>query len=191
MDRYPRIFRFIQAQLGADTAIRILSFGCSTGEEVISLRRHFPHAVIKGIDVNPANIARCLERLKQTADPLMAFAAADSTSNEPDGAYDVIFCMALFRHGDLSGPGVTCCDHRIEFAAFARAIADLSRCLKPRGLLVIRNSNFRLCDTPAGAEFETILSLPVAEDDTLRVFGPDNRLLAGVRYPDTVFRRIQ
>src|SRR5581483_6848361 len=56
-DRYPAIFRFVQARLGAETPAAILSFGCATGEEVFSLRRYFPRATIKGVDINPGNIA--------------------------------------------------------------------------------------------------------------------------------------
>jgi len=40
-DRYPVIFKFVQRQLGADSDVNILSFGCATGEEVFSLRSIF------------------------------------------------------------------------------------------------------------------------------------------------------
>ena len=58
-DRYPQVFSFVQSVLGRDSPIKILSYGCSTGEEVFSLRQYFPDAVIKGIDINPVNIAVC------------------------------------------------------------------------------------------------------------------------------------
>ena len=62
-NRYPRISRFVQSSLGADSEVRILSFGCSTGDEVFSLRQYFPRATIKGIDVNPtvADFNCCLK----------------------------------------------------------------------------------------------------------------------------------
>jgi hypothetical protein len=73
-DRYPRIFSFVQSEFGADSAIRILSFGCSTGEEVFipaqlfSARHHQGHryqcrqhcglpAALEG-DARPGNIVR-------------------------------------------------------------------------------------------------------------------------------------
>ena len=189
-DRYPRIFRFVQDALGAQSELTILSFGCSTGEEVFSLRRRFPKAAIKGIDINPANIAAARARLARSPDELLAFEVAHSTAAEPTGGYDAIFAMAVLRHGSLGLPGVTRCDHLIRFADFAATIADFSRCLKPGGVLVIRHSNFRLCDTPAGAAFETILSVPVSEKSKPRVFGPDNCLMRGAQYPDTVFRKL-
>jgi SAM-dependent methyltransferase len=189
-DRYPKIFGFVQSTLGATEKIRILSYGCSTGEEVFSLRGYFRHAVIKGIDINAANVAVCRRRLKEKPDAAMSFETARSMEAEPAAVYDAIFAMAVLRHGNLGQPGVMRCDHLIRFDEFARVVEDFKRCLKPGGLLVIRHSNFRLSDAPAGADFETILRVEHAKTaNTVPIFGPDNLLMAGVEYPDTVFRK--
>jgi hypothetical protein len=56
--------------------------------------------------------------------------------------------------------------------------------------LIIRHSNFRLCDTPIAGDFETIMSVPLgAATQKTPLFGADNQLLRGVEYPDTVFRK--
>lgn len=189
-NRYPQIFSFVQAQLGAESDVRLLSFGCSTGEEVYSLRKYFPRAFIKGIDVNSVSIAACRRRLALAPDAALAFETASSTAAEPAASYDAIFCMAVMRHGSLGNPGVTRCDHLIRFEDFAQAAADFERCLKPGGLLIIRHSNFRLCDAPAGASFETIQRLQYSDKvKATPIFGPDNRLIEGVKYFDTVFRK--
>jgi 2-polyprenyl-3-methyl-5-hydroxy-6-metoxy-1,4-benzoquinol methylase len=154
---------------------------------VFSLRRYFPRATIKGIDINPGNIAVCRRRLQKTPDADIVFAAAASTTAEASGSYDAIFAMAVLRHGSLALPGVTRCDHLICFEDFARAVADFERCLKPGGLLIVRHSNFRLCDAPAGQAFETVLHVP--HDPKTPLFGSDNRLLLTRDYPDTVFRK--
>ena len=112
-DRYPRIFGFVQRALGADSPLNILSFGCSTGEEVFSLRRYFPRAAIKGVDINPGNIAVCRKRLARAGDASISFGVAASTAGEPVAAYDAIFCMAVLRHGGWARPAlpvaITCC----------------------------------------------------------------------------------
>jgi SAM-dependent methyltransferase len=187
-DRYPEIFAFVQSELGAHSDVRILSFGCATGEEVFSLRRYFPRAAIKGIDINPGAIAVARRLLRGERDPRISFDVASSVAMEPNGAYDAIFCMAVLRHGSLGLPGVTRCDHLIRFEDFAKTIAEFGRCLRLRGLLVIRHSNFRLRDTAASAAFETILRIPTMAKSPL--FGPDNTLLSEVDYPDTVFCKI-
>jgi len=189
-NRYPRIFRFVQSALGREGEHRILSFGCSTGEEVFSLRRYFPKAFLKGIDINAANIAVCRKRLKRARDERISFAVADGTQAEPAGAYDAIFCMAVLKHGDLKKPDVTRCDHLLPFETFAAAVADMARCLKPGGLLVIRHSNFRLRDAPAGKAFETIFRAPNPNPEATPIFGPDNARMPGVHYRDAVFRKM-
>ena len=43
-DRYPWLFGFAAGRIGSRPDLRILSFGCSRGDEVFSLRRYFPAA---------------------------------------------------------------------------------------------------------------------------------------------------
>ncbi len=187
-DRYPDIFEFLRAQLGAESEIRILSFGCSSGEEVFSLRQYFPRATIKGIDINPRNIAQCKKQLRRKPDAAISFVTANSTAQEAAASYDLICCMAVLRCGGLERPDVTRCDHRIRLADFSAVVDDFCRCLKPGGLLAIRHSNFRVSDAPTGHCFQTILR--IAYMHKVNIFDPGNRPLPDVDYPDTVFRKV-
>lgn len=189
MDRYPHIFRFVQETLGGSGAVALLSFGCSTGEEVFTLRNYFPKARIKGLDVAPENIRIARRRLRTAPDEGLHFEVAASTAGEAADTYDAIFCMAVFRHGLANRPDVMRCDRWIRFDDFARAIADITRCLKPGGLLVISYSNFRFADTPVAARFETILEDRVTKRRA-RIFGKDNRAIPGLTYSDVVFRKL-
>jgi SAM-dependent methyltransferase len=165
----------------------LLSFGCSTGEEVFTLRRYLPNATIRGIDIDPASIATATRRLAES-DPGISFDVAGSVAGEPDASYDAIFCMAVLRDDRVSAPGVTRCDPLILFEDFARTIADFARCVRPGGYLIVRHSNFRLRDTPSAPLFQPVLANP--GHSTTPLFGPDNRLLEGASYPDTVFLRL-
>jgi 2-polyprenyl-3-methyl-5-hydroxy-6-metoxy-1,4-benzoquinol methylase len=189
-DRYPAIFKFVQQQLGSESDVKILSFGCATGEEVFSLRQYFPRAAIKGIDANRGNIVVAQRRLRAAPDPGLSFAGGASARTEPAAFYDAIFCMAVLRHGSLGASGATRCDHLIKFETFAAAIADFHRCLKPGGLLIVRHSNFRVSDTPLGTAFETILRVPLQGAAGTPIFGPDNVLIPDADDPDTVFRKL-
>jgi chemotaxis methyl-accepting protein methylase len=59
MDRYPRIFSACRDFFGDRQDLKILSFGCSTGEEVLTLRRYFPSAFITGAEINRRSLASC------------------------------------------------------------------------------------------------------------------------------------
>jgi len=180
-DRYPWLFEFAARQLGAQRPLNILSFGCSRGDEVFSLRGYFPQSVLKGIDVNPHNIARCLARARSEKAVNMTFATAASTAGEPTGYYDAIFCLAVLVSGDLTTSGAERCDPVFHFERFDRQVADFARCLKPGGLLVLHTTNFRFADTAVTPDFAVVLEADPTQLAPDVLFDRDNRLMPGER----------
>jgi len=187
LNRYPLIFSYVQRALGRATPVRILSFGCATGEEVVTLRNYFPAATIKGIDLGPSNIAACRERLARTPDPHVTFEVADSACAEPAGWYDVVFCLAVLRRSGLEGRPT--CLPDISFDAFDRCVGELARSLRVGGLLALRHASFCFADSAAAKDFEVVLTRPAATREPV-LFGPDNRRLAGAREDAVVFRKL-
>ena len=185
-DRYPVIFRFVRNALGDAASHRLLSFGCSTGEEPLTLRRYFAASFIKGIDISARNITVCERRRARAGDAAMAFATAGSTAGEDAASYDAIFCMAVLRHGDLADAAR--CDPLLRFEDFEAAVGDFARCLKPGGLLVLRHCNFRFRDAAASRGFATMLRVP--PNPRTPLFGRDNRRLVGVQDHEVVFRKL-
>ena len=169
-DRYPPLFRAAQKHLAGCEDLRLLSFGCATGEELVTMRRYFPGAYLKGLDITPAAIAKARARV-----PAADFAVAGSTEAEPSESYHAIFCLAVLRHGDLGRLRPARCDALLRFTDFERLTTDFARCLKPGGLLAIRHSNFRFEDTAAAAAFTLLLRAPRFADTPK--YGPDNRRL--------------
>jgi SAM-dependent methyltransferase len=162
VDRYPRIFAFVRDRLAEVPRPRLLSFGCATGEEVFSLRGYLPNAIIKGVDINAGNVARCRGKLKELGDPDLAFAVQDSAAREEPESYDAIFCLAVFQHQSLQNPEIQSCAGYLSFAAFETTLAGIARCLKPGGYLAIRHADFRFADTEVSAGFQPVLrSAPV------------------------------
>jgi 2-polyprenyl-3-methyl-5-hydroxy-6-metoxy-1,4-benzoquinol methylase len=188
-DRYPELFALATREVADGPDRRLLSFGCSTGEEVFALRSYFPTAEITGVDINPGNIAVCRRRLAARPDPSIHFRVARGAESGAD-RYDAIFCMAVFRHGRLADLKSERCDRLIRFADFERTTAGLARTLKAGGLLVIEHANFRFRDTCAFGNFEI---LPFARteppDDRTPLYGPDNRLLPGAIAEAWAFRK--
>ncbi|ASG24116.1 class I SAM-dependent methyltransferase [Nitrospirillum viridazoti] len=182
-DRYPWLFTFVRDRLGDGPDRRLLSFGCSVGQEVASLRRLFPQARLKGIDIDPRNIAEA----RALRLPGVGFAVGDSTAGEDDGAYDAIFCLAVLCNGRLTVNGAERCDPVLHFATFQAMVADFARCLKPGGLLCLVTTNFRFRDTEVAAGFNVALTITPDQLAPDVIFGPDNRLMPGERYTDVVF----
>jgi SAM-dependent methyltransferase len=188
-DRYPWLFRFAASQLPARGNVRLLSFGCSSGEEVFALRRYFPEAEIVGIDVDPRNIALCKRQAHREGSEGLRFVTAASTADEGSGSYDAIFCLAVLCLGDLTAAGALRSDPHLYFEDFEAVLTDFARCLKPSGLLLLHTTNFRFCDTSIAPDFETLLE---AEPDQMAPdvqFDRQNQLLPGARYRAVAFRK--
>jgi 2-polyprenyl-3-methyl-5-hydroxy-6-metoxy-1,4-benzoquinol methylase len=181
-NRYPWLFEFAAAHLGSLPGQRILSFGCSRGDEVFALRNYFPQAAIKGIDIDRGNIDGCQARAREQNCGDTRFAAAATTQAEPDGHYDAIFCLAVLCHGDLASTGARRSDPLLYFVDFERMVTDFARCVKPGGLLLLHTTNFRFSDTAVSAGFDTVLEADPTQLATDAVFDRDNRLIEGVRY---------
>ena len=180
-NRYPWLFEFAAMRIGSRPDLSILSFGCSRGDEVFSLRKYFPSAALKGIDVNPRNIARCLARARAEKPANTTFAAAATTEGEATSAYDAIFCLAVLCNGDLTTSGAERCDPLLDFERFDRMIGDFARCLKPGGLLLLHTTNFRFCDTAVARDFAVVLEADPKDLALDVLFDRNNRLMPGER----------
>lgn len=186
MDRYPRLFRLVRARLGDGPHLRLLSFGCAGGDEVLSLRRYFPQAAIIGQDISRRAILQARFKLWRAGLAGISLRRADSTADLASDSFDAVFAMAVFRHGKLGRqPWPPSCRPLLAFADFERAIADLARCLRPGGLLVIRYAHFRFADTMTAAGFAVVEC--DAAPNQAPLYGPDDRLLADSAYGQLVF----
>ena len=188
-DRYPWLFEFARGALAGVPAPRLLSFGCSRGEEVFSLRGYLPRAWIKGVDIDPGTIAACLNRARDEGDERLSFAVAANTRAEASETYDAIFCLAVLCHGDLTVTGADRSEPLLRFEAFERAVEDFERCLKPGGLLFLHTTNFRFCDTRIAGGFEVVLEARPEQLAPDVLFDRDGRLMPGERYYPVGFRK--
>ena len=182
-DRYPWLFSFVRERLGDGPDTRLLSFGCSTGLEAISLRGYFAGATIKGLDIAPKNIAQCRRHGRSD----ITFAVAGTTEGEGSESYDAIFCLAVLCNGNLTVTQAERCDPILYFDTFERMVTDFARCLKPGGLLCLVTSNFRFCDTAVAADFEPVLHIDPALMAPDPQYGRDNRRIEGAPYTEVAF----
>jgi Methyltransferase domain len=158
LDRYPEIFAAAAAAL--PNAQNVLSFGCSTGEECVTLANYFPGAMIVGADINPLNL---LKARKHRSDRIR-FVYASGRILSSFGGFDAVFCMAVLRT-----PKRKKIAEHYPFARFEERALFLESLVKPGGLLVIHNATYRFSDTEHRGVYE---SIPVREPHD-KVYLPD------------------
>lgn len=151
-DRYPGIFAACRSQLGDGPERRILSFGCSTGEEVLTLRRYFPAARIVGAEINRRSLDVC-RRL--AVDDRIAFVRSDPTTIRKHGPYDAIFCMAVLQRTPhaIAVRGTTSLRWIYPFKKFDRQVDELDGHVKQGGLLIVHNTQYVFADASAAHRY--------------------------------------
>jgi SAM-dependent methyltransferase len=161
LNRYPEIFAATAAV--APHAKRVLSFGCSTGEECVTLAEYFPAAQIVGTDINPVTL---LKARKHRTDRIRFVYAGDRILSG-FGGFDVVFCMAVLR---TSKRGSWAVHKHYPFDRFVERAQFLESLVKPGGLLVIHNAAYRFSDVPRRFTYDTLPPVVQRRD---KVYLPD------------------
>lgn len=167
-DRYPQLLD-LAAKL-APTAERILSFGCSTGEELASLRRRFADAEIVGAEINPRSRAIARRRVRNDARTSVV------GPKEIRGSFDLMVALAVFQREPhkIAEMDIDDLSAIYPFGRFDRAVRDLVTRLRPGGLLCVDHAMYRVEDSSAVVELEPVTESP--PNDSL-LFGRDGRRL--------------
>lgn len=178
-DRYPELFD-LAASLRPD-ARRILSFGCSTGEELLALRRRFPVAVIVGVEINPR--ARSIASRRMANDGFATVVAPKALS----GSFDLIFALAVFQREPhmIAEMEITDLSQIYPFKRFDRTVCELTGRLGSGGLLCVANAHYRVEDSSVATDLEPVGDSPLM---TGLLFGADGFRLSGAT-ARTIFRK--
>jgi SAM-dependent methyltransferase len=172
-DRSPIVFEACAKYLAPVTEPKLLSFGCSTGEEAFTLAEYMPAAIIIGVDINEWCVRQCIRKNKSEK---LHFYHRLSADFEAESGFDAIFCIAVFQRGenrdfkDKITEGFT-------FDQFEAEISMLDAKLKPGGLLVVHHSDFSFMDTGVAGHYtplpfegnKKVLNRPLFDRDNVRV----------------------
>jgi hypothetical protein len=183
-DRYPLIFKECSNYLKQIESPQIISFGCSTGEEVRTIGKYIPNAIIYGIDINKWCIKQCI---KQNITATHFFYHRTSKEFETLQNVDAIFCMAVFQKTDDRIPGKKTDNKFFTFQSFEKEIILLDYKLKKDGLLIIDFSDFNFTDTVVSKKY---VPLDFAKNRLLRrspLFDKNNKKVADEKYLYRVF----
>jgi hypothetical protein len=141
-NRHPDLFTFCQILKGKESKLKILSYGCSSGEECFSLREYFPNSLIIGCDIN--NLALKKAR-KINVDTYIEFIYSNERNLKLKGEYDLIFILSVL----CKEPEARLVDDISNFFSFKQfnlTISLLDENLRKGGLIIIRNANYLIED---------------------------------------------
>lgn len=184
--RYPVLFAALARALGERTAPRLLSFGCSSGEEIESLRALLPGASFVGIDINAHSIALARRRLAGSDVRLIHAGRIGILAEAP---FDAIVCMAVLQRTELNHQRPPLCTPLLSFATFDAMITEFDRELRTGGLLLLQHSNFRFTDTAVSLRYAPVAELPALRPGTAK-YGRDNRLIIPTEPEVVLYRKI-
>lgn len=187
-DRHPDFFVLAASRLADRADARILSFGCSTGEEVFALAERMPLARIDGIDINPACIAKARRNTPARSRERIHFELRRAPI-DLIRAYDAIFCLSVLRHALLDRDKPESCTEILSFARYEAVIETLDRALKTGGLLFLWGSNFVFAETPAAARYR-VVPIDGKRAERGAFYGADDRRIDGHRQQDWIFEKL-
>lgn len=152
-DRYPLIFKECKNYLQNVGSPKILSFGCSTGEEVKTLGEYLPAATIVGVDMNNWCIKQCRKNNHHSSH---FFYHRLSQEFQESKDFDVIFCMAVFQKTENRINKENNTTSGFSFEQFEKEIMFLNDKLKTNGLLIIDHADFNFTDTAVAAYYKPL-----------------------------------
>ena len=185
MNRYPGLFAACRERLGDSESLRLLSYGCSTGEEVFTLRFYFPSAHIIGVDIN----AWSLEKARAwPADSRIAFALSQPKTIERLGPYDAIFCMAVLQRTPhrVEAEKLASLEDIYPFARFDEQLTQLDGVLKPGGLLVVHHTQYVFEQATIAPRYRALEGVPPMPDRGPR-FDRESRLIEAPVETNSIF----
>jgi SAM-dependent methyltransferase len=119
---------FIEAQLQAMGARRVLDAACGTGRHAIALAQR-GYAVV-GADASAGMIERARANVPPGVDVGLEVAGFGELARRASTGFDAVLCLG------------NSLPHLLTPADLAAALVDFAACLRPGGLLLVQNRNF-------------------------------------------------
>lgn len=143
-NRYPHIFNEV-AEIVRDTgAVRVLSFGCSTGEEIASLDAiYLSGCTLIGVDINEPALAAARSIKMSGRNECRFLEPKDVIGIQ---AFDVVLGMSVFCRWP-EAKSLKDLNHLYSFDEFESQLCEVDELLVSGGILVLHNTNYYFEDT--------------------------------------------
>jgi trans-aconitate methyltransferase len=179
-NRYPGVFRTLQARIAQKIGVglgqgklKVLSFGCSTGSELSSLRCYFPEALLYGCDVNAAALHSAVDAL--VMDEAVVFESTPENIRR-HGPFDIILAMSvLCRFPESKSRNLLDLSAIYPFEDFNQTTKILSDNLRTGGILCLYNTNHDFARSDVAAQFRRVRSPLLASNGFVDKFDVKGR----------------
>lgn len=146
-------FRALRRSFGerADDPLKILSFGCSTGEECLDIQQVFPNAHVFGTDIKQSALKQAQDKCpsSMTIFPSTEAAIADH------GPYDAVTAMSVFCKWPSTSE-MTNIAASYPFTTFEDGVVNLVRNLKIGGIFLLQNAQYMIEDTRLATDLQPV-----------------------------------
>jgi hypothetical protein len=164
--------------LPTDRPLNILSFGCSIGDELATLKILFRSATVRGCDIDELALGKAQETVGQFAEVFAS--SADEIARR--GPYDLICAFSSLCINPL--PSLERFRQEFPFALFAETIGMLDANLSPGGVLAVKNASYPVLEAGIRDRYTVVRSRQISQSGFVSVFNPSGALaLSAVNTP--------
>ena len=180
-NRHEDLFSLAQNSLGKEKKIRILSFGCSSGEECFSLGEYFPNAIIVGCDINKDVLDVAKMRNKNSR---IEFVLSNNSNLLKYKYFDLVLANSVLIKQPM--PGATDNISKLfPFNQFNEIIETLDNLINTNGLFIMRDANYRFEDTSVAFKYKCLLH----NDSSFPIYDRNGNSLKGINRICQVFKK--
>ncbi len=185
INRYPSLFTFAQSYFREHPNPKILSFGCSTGEEIATLADYIPQATFVGVDIN----TWCIKQAnKKHSSPNRFFYHSLAKSFEEAQDFDAVFCMAVFQNPENRHDKERTVS-AYPFEQFEKQLIALDKKIKAGGLLFIDHCDFNFLETSLRTSYQIVSFKENQQRRERPIFNRKNQKIADAHYSFRVFQK--
>ena len=154
----------IRSHMTDQRRLKILSFGCSIGDEIATILARFPDADVYGCEINPP----ILEAAQRTVGHLATVFLSTPENIAAHGPYDIIVASAVLCLHPAKG-----IEELFPYSQFETMLGWLDAALVEGGYLVLKSTSYMFQHTPYFKSYDTIRSPIIVSAGNVDTFRPD------------------